>query len=135
MRRNKFIFVPLGGQPVGFRRPSLFLFFSASIRLCLLCLLVRFRKAVNYQIIKLLAPLRETASLSCQMNQINSIPEATDREPTFLIVVEPEYIATRVTQAAVPGIGRIVLRRTPPVTELANVAECPIAVTGTARKT
>ena len=57
------------------------------------------------------------------MNQINSIPEATDREPIFLIVVVPVYIAIVVIQVAVPGIVCIVLRRTPPVTVLANVVE------------
>jgi hypothetical protein len=69
------------------------------------------------------------------MNQINSIPKATNREPVFLIVVVPVYIAIVVIQVAVPGIVCIVLRRTPPVTVLANVVECSIVVTVTARKT
>lgn len=60
---------------------------------------------------------------NCQMNQINSIPKATNREPEVLIAEEPEYIAIEVTQAAVPGNVCTELRRTPPVTELANVDE------------
>jgi len=63
------------------------------------------------------------------------IPEATDREPTFLIVVGPAYTAIDVNQVAVPGIVGTALRRTPPVTVVANVAECTIVVTATARKT
>lgn len=69
------------------------------------------------------------------MNQINSIPKATNREPEFLTVVEPVYIAIAVNQEAVPGIVRNVLRRTPPAAVLANVAECSIVETVTARKT
>ena len=69
------------------------------------------------------------------MNQINSIPKATNREPTFLIEVVPVYIAIVVVQVAVPGTVRIVLRRTPPVTVVANVAECSTGATVTARKT
>jgi len=53
----------------------------------------------------------------------------------LLIVVVPVYIAIVVIQVAVPGIVCIVLRRTPPVTVLANVVECSIVVTVTARKT
>ena len=69
------------------------------------------------------------------MNQINSIPKATNREPVFLIVAAPEYTAIVVKQVAVPGTARIVLRRTPPETVLANVDECSKADTETARKT
>jgi hypothetical protein len=69
------------------------------------------------------------------MNQINSIPKATNREPVVLNVEEPGYIANVVIQEAVPGIVCKVLRRTPPETELANAVECSIVVTETARKT
>ena len=69
------------------------------------------------------------------MNLINSIPEATDREPIFLIAAAPAHIAIAVTQLAAPGIVCIVLGRTPPATALANAAECSTAVTETARKT
>ena len=69
------------------------------------------------------------------MNQINSIPKATNREPELLIAVAPAYTATAVTQDAVPGKACNALRRTPPVTDLANVVECSIAATETARKT
>lgn len=69
------------------------------------------------------------------MNQINSISKATNRVPEILNAVVPAYIANVVTQAAVPGIVRTVLRRTPPVTVLANAEERSTAVTETARKT
>ena len=69
------------------------------------------------------------------MNQINSIPKATNREPEYLIVAVPVYIAIVVTQFSVPGNACIELRRTPPATVLANVVECSTAVTATARKT
>ena len=69
------------------------------------------------------------------MNQINSIPKATNREPVLLKVVDPVNIAIVVIQVAVPGIARIDLRRTPPVTGLANGAERSIVETVTARKT
>ncbi len=45
------------------------------------------------------------------------------------------YIAIVVIQVAVPGIVCIVLRRTPPVTVVANIVEITIGVTVTARKT
>ena len=66
---------------------------------------------------------------------LSGIPEATNRKPICLIVVIPVDITKDVTQGAVPGIVREVLRRTPPETEVANEVECPIVVTGTARKT
>ena len=69
------------------------------------------------------------------MNLINSIPEATNRKPYLLIVVVPGNTAILVTQAAVPGIGRTALRRTPPVTTLANGVESSTVVTATAWKT
>ena len=69
------------------------------------------------------------------MNQINSIPKATNREPVFLKVAEPVNTAIVVKQGAVPGIVCIALRRTPPETVLANVVECTIVDTDTARKT
>ncbi len=69
------------------------------------------------------------------MNQINSIPKATNREPVFLTVEVPVHSANAVTQVAAPGIARIGLRRTPPVTARANEVESPKAVTVTARKT
>lgn len=69
------------------------------------------------------------------MNQIYSIPKATNRKPVSLIDVAPAYSAIAVTQEAAPGTVRTVLRRTPPVTELANDVESPIAATATARKT
>ena len=56
------------------------------------------------------------------------IPEATDRQPFFLIVVVPVYIAIVVIQVTVPGIVCIVLRRTPPVTVVANVVVISIVV-------
>ena len=69
------------------------------------------------------------------MNQINSIPKATNREPVPLTAVVPVYIAIAVIQEAVPGTVRTVLRRTPPVTVLAKVVERTIVATETARKT
>jgi len=51
------------------------------------------------------------------------IPEATDREPNLLIVVAPGDIAIAVNQVAEPGIARTELRRTPPVTAVANEVE------------
>ena len=69
------------------------------------------------------------------MNQINSIPKATNREPVVLTAADPVHNAIEVKQAAVPGTVCIVLRRTPPVTELANVGESSKVVTVTARKT
>ena len=62
------------------------------------------------------------------------IPEATDRDPKAPIAVVPGYIAIVVTQVAVLGNVCIELRRTPPVTEVANVVESSIVVTETARK-
>jgi len=67
--------------------------------------------------------------------QVNSIPEATNRDPNPLIVVVPVDIANGANQAAVPGIGCTALHRTPPTTVVANVGECSIVVTVTARKT
>ena len=69
------------------------------------------------------------------MNQINSIPKATNRIPTRLKAGVPFYSAIAVTQDAVPGTVRRVLRRTPPETVVANVVERPIGDTETARKT
>ena len=69
------------------------------------------------------------------MNQINSIPKATNREPVSLTAVAPDHNAIAVIQVAVPGIVCIVLRRTPPETVLANAAERATAATATARKT
>ena len=62
------------------------------------------------------------------------IPEATDREPTSLIIIAgPAYIVTVVTQAEAPGTDSA-LRRTPPVADGANVAVSSIGVTDAARK-
>ena len=69
------------------------------------------------------------------MNQINSIPKATNREPELLIGVVPVYTATVVTQAATPDKACTALRRTPPVTVRANAVERTIGATETARKT
>ena len=69
------------------------------------------------------------------MNQINSIPKATNREPKMLIVAVTVDIAKVVVQVAGPGTVCIVLRRTPPVTVVANEVESTIEVTVTARKT
>ncbi len=68
-------------------------------------------------------------------SQINSIPEATNRKPFRLMVVDPGHIAIIGIQGAVPRSVGIVLGRTPPVTGLANAAECATVVTVTARKT
>jgi len=57
------------------------------------------------------------------MNQINSIPEATDRQPILLIVAVPVDTANPVPQVAVQGIVCTFLRRTPPNTVLANGIE------------
>jgi len=51
------------------------------------------------------------------------IPEATNRKPSLLTAAVPVNNAIEVIQEAAPGIECIVLRRTPPVTELANVVE------------
>ena len=69
------------------------------------------------------------------MNQINSIPKATNTEPVSLIVVVPAYNAIAVKQVAAPGTVSTVLRRTPPVTAAAKVVERTKDVTVTARKT
>jgi len=78
----------------------------------------------NYQIVKPVC--RQAGKL---------IPEATDREPTFLLAAAPGPTATAVIQEAEPGKVRTALRRTPPVTVAANGAECTTVVTETARKT
>ena len=66
---------------------------------------------------------------------LSGIPEATNRKTIPLIVGMSEEIAIGVTQVEAPGIARIVLRRTPPVTVVANVAEWTTSATATARKT
>ena len=56
--------------------------------------------------------------------QLPSIPEATDRKTSLLSEGAPVRIAIAVIQVAEPGSGWGVLRRTPPVTVGANIAEC-----------
>ena len=80
------------------------------------------RFAVNDQIIK----------LSNESNKL--IPEATNRKPGLLIVVEPADTAKVGVQAAGPGGCSTELRRTPPVAVVANVVECSIVVTVAARQ-
>ena len=63
------------------------------------------------------------------------IPEAPNRQAIFLIVVASDRTPTAVVQVAVPSTARIVLRRTPPVTAVANVVVTPTAVADPARKT
>ena len=63
------------------------------------------------------------------------IPQTPNREPIFLIVVVSVCIAIVVVQVAVPSIVCIVLRRTPPVTVVANVVVISIVVAVPARKT
>ena len=63
------------------------------------------------------------------------IPEAPNRQPTPLIAVVAASIAIGVGQDAVPSIVCTGLRRTPPVTVVANVVVISIAVSVPARKT
>ena len=65
---------------------------------------------------------------------IGLIPEATNRKPVILTVVEPADTAIVIAQVAVPGECRTELRRTPPEADVANTAECPIAATVAARQ-
>ena len=81
------------------------------------------------------------------MNVINSqrvklstpyclIPQTPNREPVLLTVAVPVGIPIAVVQVAAPSNDRIVLRRTPPVTVVANGVEIiPITVADPARKT
>jgi len=69
--------------------------------------------------------------LSNESNKL--IPEATNTEPSSLTIVVPVNTAIGVTQVAEPGIGSVVLSRTPPETALANEAEWSIVATGNAR--
>ena len=62
------------------------------------------------------------------MNQINSIPEATDREPRSLYGVPSIYTVIVVIQAVIDGGRNSALRRTPPMTVFTNADECPIVV-------
>ena len=62
------------------------------------------------------------------------IPEATNREPIWLIVGASGYSAEAGGQVAVPGARGIVLRRTPPESIVANEAERPNVVTVATRK-
>lgn len=52
-----------------------------------------------------------------------SIPEATNRIPVSLIVVEAEEFAPVEQQVAEPGVRCIELHRTPPVAVVANIGE------------
>ncbi len=63
------------------------------------------------------------------------IPQTPNREPVFLIVVVSVCIPIVVVQVAVPSIVCIVLRRTPPVTVVANDVEISNAAAAHARKT
>ena len=65
---------------------------------------------------------------------IGLIPEATNRKPVFLIVVEPVDTAIAKAQEAAPGARRTALRRTPPEAEVANIVECSTVVTVAARQ-
>jgi hypothetical protein len=56
------------------------------------------------------------------------IPNATYREAILLIVVVPVHVAVVVVHVPVPGVVRIVLGRTPPVTVVAYVVERTIVV-------
>ena len=75
------------------------------------------------------------------MNQINSIPEATNRLRRSLIIVVPEESALAAIQVAGSGIAWTILRRTPPATADTNEEECRTVITTatattlTARKT
>ena len=68
------------------------------------------------------------------MNQINSIPHATDRKTHNLITFESDYIAVTVEHVPAPRLIGIVLSSTPPVTAVANIAERAIKVTAATRK-
>jgi hypothetical protein len=62
------------------------------------------------------------------------IPEATDRETVLLQVGITEGSAIDVTQVYVPNNVRIELRRTPPMTYVADIVEA-YSIKETARKT
>ena len=62
---------------------------------------------------------------------LSGIPEATNRQPFSLIVATSVDIAIVVIQGAVPGNVCNELRRTTPVTAVANAVECPISTTTT----
>ena len=78
---------------------------------------------------------------------LSGIPEATNRKAILLIVEISTYNAIGVTQAEAPGKVYVVdrvgndsyywwaLRRTPPETDAANIAESTKVDTETARKT
>ena len=61
--------------------------------------------------------------------------DATDGEPYPFTAVVTGHIGKPPTYVAAPGIGRLILRRTPPGTILANVVECTKVVTAAAGKT
>ena len=63
-----------------------------------------------------------------------SIPEATNRNPVILIVVDTVDIAIAIAQVAAQGGCCIGLRRTPPVAEAANNVERSIGTTVAARQ-
>lgn len=63
------------------------------------------------------------------------IPEATDRQPIFLIYGERFHTAIVVIQAAVPGSALTDLRRTAPLTVVTNGEEPTIVAAEAARKT
>lgn len=52
----------------------------------------------------------------------------TDRKTITLRTVVPAQNVASVVQEPVPGIGGLAFGRTPPVTAVPNVAECPTAV-------
>ena len=66
--------------------------------------------------------------------EMGSIPYATHRKTVTLVVAESVNTATAVVQEAVPGTGRRVLRRRPPVAVVANVVVCTEVVAEAARK-
>ncbi len=69
------------------------------------------------------------------LSMSKSIPETPNRKPVSLIVVVSACIPIAAVQVAEPGTGRIALRRTPPVTVVANATVIPTAAAVTARKT